>query len=100
MSEPLVLVDCNTPGLAVLTLNRPQAMNALSAELLAELARCITAQTADTSVRVLVLTGAGRAFCAGLDLKEIGADAARSAALNSAWLTTTRSQRSSVLPAL
>ncbi|QTI69942.1 enoyl-CoA hydratase/isomerase family protein [Gordonia polyisoprenivorans] len=57
-------------GVALLTLNRPDQMNALSAELVAalgqELARC----SADTQVRVVVITGAGRAFCAGADLIE------------------------------
>jgi enoyl-CoA hydratase len=73
MTEPLVLVDRNTEGLAVVTLNRPQAMNALSVALMAELTRAIDSLGADPAVRVLLLTGAGRAFCAGLDLKEIGA---------------------------
>jgi enoyl-CoA hydratase len=73
MSEALILLDRTTPGLAVLTLNRPQAMNALSAALMGELTSAIDALGADPSVRVLLLTGAGRAFCAGLDLKEIGA---------------------------
>ncbi|HSW23572.1 MAG TPA: enoyl-CoA hydratase, partial [Burkholderiaceae bacterium] len=59
-------------GVALLTLNRPQAMNALSRELLDELTRAIDAVAADPGVRVLILTGAGRAFCAGLDLKELG----------------------------
>ena len=73
MSEPLVLVDRQTEGLAVLTLNRPQAMNALSVALMAELASTIDTLGDDPSVRVLILTGAGRAFTAGLDLKELGA---------------------------
>ena len=73
MSEPLVLVDRQTEGLAVLTLNRPQAMNALSVALMTELAGTIDTLGADPSVRVLILTGAGRAFTAGLDLKELGA---------------------------
>lgn len=69
---PLVLQDRATPGLLVLTLNRPQAMNALSTALMSQLAGAIDAATADDSVRVLLITGAGRAFCAGLDLKELG----------------------------
>lgn len=73
MTGPLVLVDRDTAGLAVVTLNRPQAMNALSVGLMTELTACIDALAADASVRVLLLTGAGRAFCAGLDLKELGA---------------------------
>lgn len=73
MPEALVLVDRSTPGLQVLTLNRADAMNALSVGLMAELTQQIDAAAADPTVRVLLLTGAGRAFCAGLDLKEIGA---------------------------
>jgi enoyl-CoA hydratase len=73
MTDPLVLVDRDTAGLAVVTLNRPQAMNALSVGLMAELTRCIDTLATDPTVRVLLLTGAGRAFCAGLDLKELGA---------------------------
>ncbi len=70
-TEPVLLAEVSG-GLAVLTLNRPQAMNALSAELRVELTRAIDALNADPSVRVMILTGAGRAFCAGLDLKELG----------------------------
>jgi enoyl-CoA hydratase len=76
-NESLVLVDRDTPGLAVLTLNRPEAMNALSVALMAELAQTIDTLAADPAVRVLILTGAGRAFCAGLDLKELGSGANR-----------------------
>lgn len=74
MSEPLVLVDASRPGVAVLTLNRPQAMNALSKGLCKEFSDAVDRLAADPSVRVLVVTGAGRAFCAGLDLKELAAD--------------------------
>jgi len=73
MTEALVLCEVSADGVAVLTLNRPQAMNALSRELLNVLARAIDELGADEQVRVLILTGAGRAFCAGLDLKELGA---------------------------
>ncbi|MGP1352590.1 MAG: enoyl-CoA hydratase [Parasphingopyxis sp.] len=60
-------------GYAVLTLNRPEAMNALSAALRSELARKVLDMEADPDIRVLILTGAGeRAFTAGLDLKELG----------------------------
>lgn len=73
MTEPLVLTEVDPSGYAVLTLNRPQAMNALSRGLLQALAEAVDALGQRPQVRVLVLTGAGRAFCAGLDLKEIGA---------------------------
>lgn len=70
-SEPVLLVEVSG-GLATLTLNRPQAMNALSRELRFELSKAIDALSADPAVRVIILTGAGRAFSAGLDLKELG----------------------------
>lgn len=73
MAEPVVLREVSADGVAVLTLNRPQVLNALSRQLLDELARSIDELGADDRVRVLILTGAGRAFCAGLDLKELGA---------------------------
>ena len=56
------------PGIAVLTLDRPERLNALSPDLLLELHATLDRLAADPSVRVLVLTGAGRGFCAGLDL--------------------------------
>jgi enoyl-CoA hydratase len=71
MAEGLVLVERAPEGYAVLTLNRPEAMNALSAALRRSLAEAVAELAAEPSVRVLILTGAGRAFCAGL--KELGA---------------------------
>ena len=68
---PDLLLERAPEGYAVLTLNRPAAMNALSISLRRELAEAVDALAADPAVRVLVLTGAGRAFCAGLDLKEL-----------------------------
>jgi enoyl-CoA hydratase len=60
-------------AVAIVTLNRPEAMNALSAALRVELADALAVLDADDSVRAIVLTGAGeRAFTAGLDLKELG----------------------------
>jgi enoyl-CoA hydratase len=71
MSESVLLVD-EEDGIVTLTLNRPQALNALSRELRAELVKVLHRVAADDAVGVLVLTGAGRAFTAGLDLKELG----------------------------
>lgn len=63
-------------GVALVTLNRPEAMNALSRALRAAIAETFEALDRDESVRAVVLTGAGeRAFTAGLDLKELAADA-------------------------
>lgn len=57
---------------AVITLNRPEQRNALSRELRTRLVEAFQTLAADPTVRVIVLTGAGKAFCAGLDLKELG----------------------------
>lgn len=78
----LILVDI-TDGVATVTLNRPDAMNALSKALRARLAEVMTALDADDAVRAVVLTGAGtRAFTAGLDLKELGSQAGALGAAN------------------
>ena len=56
-----------------ITLNRPQARNALSAELITRLADALVAADDDAGVAAVILTGADPAFCAGLDLREVGA---------------------------
>jgi enoyl-CoA hydratase len=58
--------------IATITLNRPEARNALSSEVLRLLPELLRAADADPEVRVIILTGADPAFCAGLDLKELG----------------------------
>jgi enoyl-CoA hydratase/carnithine racemase len=68
--EPLLLRE-DSGGVATLTLNRPAQFNALSGELLAALEAALAAIAADEAVRVVVIRGAGRAFCAGHDLKEM-----------------------------
>jgi enoyl-CoA hydratase/carnithine racemase len=55
-------------GIATITLNRPERMNAISGPMLAKLSQDLLKANADPKVRVIVLTGAGRAFCVGLDL--------------------------------
>ena len=65
-----VLVD-KRQGYAIITLNRPESMNALSRELRREFVAIVADCGADPDIRVLILTGAGRAFCAGFDLKEL-----------------------------
>jgi enoyl-CoA hydratase len=70
MSAPVLLVE-KKDGVATVTLNRPDAMNALNAALREALAGCFKDLQADEAVRVAILTGAGRAFCAGFDLKEL-----------------------------
>ncbi len=59
---------------ATVTLNRPEARNAMSAELIAALGRLVAEADASDDVDVFILTGADPAFCAGLDLKELGHD--------------------------
>ncbi len=56
-------------GVATITLNRPESMNAMNGEMLKELLAAIDDAGEDEAVRVVILTGAGRAFCAGADLK-------------------------------
>ncbi|MDN5862853.1 MAG: enoyl-CoA hydratase-related protein, partial [Salinisphaera sp.] len=57
-------------AVAVITLNRPDQLNALNGKLLAELLAALRAAQADDGVRALLLRAAGRAFCSGADLKE------------------------------
>ncbi len=71
--DPLGRRDRDTRGVAILTLNRPQAFNALSEAMLAAMQRELDAIASDEAVRVVVLAAEGRAFCAGHDLKEMRA---------------------------
>ncbi len=69
------LVTRSTPsdGVTLVTIDRPERLNALSMPTITALKETFAALGADPDVRVIVLTGAGRAFCAGLDLKDVGA---------------------------
>jgi enoyl-CoA hydratase/carnithine racemase len=73
-TEPLVLRTHDARGVVTLTLNRPQAFNALSEALLAALQQALDDVADDAQVRVVVLAATGKAFCAGHDLKEMRAD--------------------------
>ena len=66
----LVVVDGPADGIATLTLNRPEKKNALSIALRDEFSDALAVLAADEGVKVVVVTGAGDAFCAGFDLKE------------------------------
>jgi methylglutaconyl-CoA hydratase len=66
----VVLVEKQTPQITIATLNRPERRNSLTIELLTELISAVTAAANDAQQRVLILRGAGAAFCTGLDLKE------------------------------
>ena len=71
MTEPVVLLDVDGP-VATITLNRPASRNAISGELLARLGEAMAVVEADDEIRAAILTGADPAFCAGVDLKELG----------------------------
>jgi methylglutaconyl-CoA hydratase len=66
---PAVIIEKRSPKITIVTLNRPERRNALTIELLMELTSAIDAAAADVNRRVLILRGAGLAFCTGLDLK-------------------------------
>ncbi len=73
MSDPLVLYDKPLDGVAIITLNRPEALNAINMAMRDELWTFIHASQLDPDVRVLVFRGAGpRAFSAGADISEFG----------------------------
>jgi enoyl-CoA hydratase/carnithine racemase len=67
------LIRSDHAGVTTLTLNRPDQFNALSESLIRDLSAALDAIATDASVRVVVLAGAGRAFCAGHDLREMRA---------------------------
>src|SRR5436190_4094844 len=67
---PVVLIEKQTPRITVITLNRPDRRNALTIELMGEVAAAIENAAADPAQRVVILRGAGKAFCTGLDLHE------------------------------
>lgn len=73
VDAPLLTESRDAAGVARLTMNRPQAFNALSEGLLDALTEALARIASDDSVRVVVLAGAGKAFCAGHDLREMRA---------------------------
>lgn len=78
-NEPLVLRNDRADGLTTLTLNRPNAFNSLSRDLLGALQAELDAIAASESVRIVVIAGAGKAFCSGHDLKEMRANPGKAA---------------------
>jgi len=74
LEDPLVLRSDRADGLTTLTLNRPGQFNSLSKEMLTAIKAELDTITADEAVRVVVIAGAGKAFCAGHDLKEMRAN--------------------------
>ena len=71
MAESDLLLNRLDEGIMTLTLNRPQQFNALSTELLAALGESLDRIASDSAVRVVVIAGNGKAFCAGHDLKQM-----------------------------
>ena len=80
MSDEVVLLDV-ADGTATVMLNRPEARNALSRDVLRVLPRIVRECDTRDDVRVVIITGADPAFCAGLDLKELGSDDRRGGGL-------------------
>ena len=74
LEDPLVLRSDRADGLTTLTLNRPGQFNSLSKDMLTAIKAELDAIAGDESVRVVVIAGAGKAFCAGHDLKEMRAN--------------------------
>jgi 2-(1,2-epoxy-1,2-dihydrophenyl)acetyl-CoA isomerase len=70
MTEETVLYETRG-AVALITLNRPQALNSFTRQMHRELWAALDRIEADKSIRALVITGAGRGFCAGLDLSEL-----------------------------
>ncbi len=66
-----IIIEKGDNNVATLTLNRPKSMNTFSSQMAAELTRAFIDLDSDKSVRVILLKGAGRAFCAGIDVKEL-----------------------------
>ena len=73
MTDALVLIERHD-AIAVVTLNRPEALNALSSALRRRLSETLAELAGDRGTEVIILTGAGRAFTVGLDLKELGGE--------------------------
>jgi len=73
-------LDRPRDGVAVVRLNRPERLNAINEIMQAELRRALAGLAADRSVRAVILTGAGRGFCAGIDVRDFGPSAPEASA--------------------
>ncbi len=96
MKEPIVLLDIRGP-VGLITLNRPEALNALSTELMDALTAALRECEGNADVGCMVLTGRGRAFAAGADIKEMAsktyADAYTEDFITRNWEETTRCRK-------
>ncbi len=70
-SYETIIAEPAADGVVLIRLNRPQALNALNSQLMAELSLCVEALDRDDAVRCLVLAGSDKAFAAGADIKEM-----------------------------
>jgi len=68
MTYDTILISCDPRGIATLTLNRPDKHNALNAQMIADLTEAASELAGDRTIRAVILTGAGKSFCAGGDL--------------------------------
>ena len=75
MSDYTDLLYDVTDGVATITLNRPERLNAITIPMLTSLSRALRDADLDPQIRVIIVTGAGRGFCAGLDIKDVAAGA-------------------------
>jgi enoyl-CoA hydratase/carnithine racemase len=75
MSDYTELLYEASDGIATITLNRPERLNAITIPMLTSLSSALRDADLDREVRVIILTGAGRGFCAGLDVKDVAAGA-------------------------
>lgn len=66
--EDLIKIERDPIGIAVITINRPRSLNSLTKAMITDLARAIKRLDGDDEVRVIIITGSGRAFCSGVDL--------------------------------
>jgi len=98
MSE-LIRVESRA-GYRVIALNRPDKMNALTPALIADLIAALSDAEADPACRAIVLTGSGRAFCAGADLAGVTPDGDLGAAIDRSWNPLARKLHNLIVPSV
>ena len=99
----VVTYENPSDNIALITLNRPDALNAITGEVRVALLDAVCKASADDHVRAVVITGAGRAFCAGADLKDLGGERIVEDVLNAeygAFLNVIQSMEKPVISAI